>query len=310
MNKITKNDENYFLANWLEGKITDDALKEKISDKEFLEYKKLKKSFDVISDLDAPLDKALLRIKSKLKIKKSNTSKTIPLFAKWAVAIAASIVLFFGISTFFENNDVIYYANYGEQKIVTLLDGSEVVLNAKSSLQYNKTTWKNKRILELDGEAYFKVTKGNTFTVNSKNGSVTVLGTQFNVNSKKDYYSVVCYEGKVRVNSNNVVTILTPGNGVENLNQKTTKLTIENNVPNWISGESTFENIPIRLVIDALEKQYNISINSAKINLSEKFTGAFNHTNLKLALASVFKPMNIRYKISGKTIILSNSTSL
>jgi len=63
-----------------------------------------------------------------------------------------------------------------------------VVLNSKSTISFNKTDWKNNRQLTLDGEAYFKVEKGSTFTVNTNNGSVTVLGTQFNVNSTRRFF--------------------------------------------------------------------------------------------------------------------------
>ena len=48
-------------------------------------------------------------------------------------------------------------------------------------------------------------------------------------------------------------------------------------------------------VILELEKQYNIEIDASKIDESIIFTGSFSNKDLKLALASVFKTMNIHY---------------
>lgn len=310
MNNITNNNEDYFLADWISGKISDNELKEKVSSEDFLEYQKMRKSFDVLQELEAPLDNTLLKIKES--IGKTNTdtpkkSKVISLYTKWAVSIAASFLLFFSVYNYFGSNDITIDAGFGEQKEFALLDGSEVILNAKSTLSYNKKDWENNRELFLDGEAYFKVTKGNKFTVNTKNGSVTVLGTQFNVNSKDGYFDVICYEGKVRVADNNtqIVSILTPGKAVKTIEGKHIEWTLNTTAPDWISGQSTFKNVPLKIVIDALEKQFNITFDRTAIDDTVNFTGSFDNKKLNLALASVFKPMNIKYQINNKIVILS-----
>jgi len=308
-------EENYkeYFADWIEGKITDIELKEKIPEKEFLAFQKINKSFDIFSELESPLDNTLLAIKKNIP---KNTVKEIPkkinvisLYSKWAVSIAAMFVLFFGIKNYFSNTDVNIYANYGEQKTVALLDGSEVILNAKSTIKYNKSDWKNKRELFLDGEAYFKVTKGSTFTVNTKNGSVTVLGTQFNVNSKDNFFNVVCYEGKVKVIEGDRTNFLTPGKGITTLDSKHESLNVTNISPSWIHGDSEFNNVPLQLVIDELEKQFHITFDRSAIDVTKNFTGSFDNKNLNIALASVFKPMLIKYKSADKKIILSNINS-
>ncbi len=276
-------------------------------------FQKINKTLDVISELEAPLDNTLLNIKKNIQqnaVKETPKKKNvINLYSKWAVSIAAMFVLFFGIKNYFGNTDVNIYTNYGEQKTVALLDGSEVILNAKSTITYNKSSWKNKRELFLDGEAYFKVTKGSTFTVNTKNGSVTVLGTHFNVNSKDNYFNVICYEGKVKVVEGNRTSILTPGKGISTLNSKHKTIEIVNTSPNWIDGESEFNNVPLKLVMDELEKQFHITFDRSAIDETKNFTGSFDNKKLKTALASVFKPMQIKYKIVGKKIILSNVTT-
>jgi ferric-dicitrate binding protein FerR (iron transport regulator) len=298
--------ENYatYFADWLEGKITDKEVKALIPEKEFLAFQKINKTFDVISDLESPLDTTLFNIKKHINKKTPSKIKVINMYTKWVVSVAAMLVLFIGINTYFTNLEVVVYADYGSQKTIALLDNSEVIINANSTIKYNKSTWKNKRELFLDGEAYFKVTKGNTFTVNTKNGSVTVLGTQFNVNSKDHYFNVICYEGKVKVVAQEKEHILTPGKGVEVIDNQERNLLILNHSPNWFKGESEFDNVPLKMVIDELENQFHITFDRTKINQTKNFTGSFNNKKLNTALASVFKPMQINYKITKDKVIL------
>ena len=166
---------------------------------------------------------------------------------------------------------------------------------------FNDSDWKESRQLTLDGEAYFKVEKGSTFTVNTNNGSVTVLGTQFNVNSKKDFFDVVCYQGKVRVNSNSLDYILLPTNSFRKINGSSSESsTTQLLQPTWIDGESTFKSVPIKYVITALEDQYNIKIDSELIDDSTIFSGSFPHKNLNIALITVFDALKIRYNEKEK----------
>jgi len=304
---MEKNYATYF-ADWVAGNISTEEVKVLIPEKEFIAFQKINKTIDVISKLETPLDTTLQNIKKKINNqqldKKQTQPKVIKLYAKWAASIAAMLVLFIGISNYFDSIEVSIQSGFGEQKTVALLDNSEVILNATSSIKYDKKTWKNKRELFLDGEAYFKVTKGNSFTVNTKNGSVTVLGTHFNVNSKADYFNVICYEGKVSVKTATKEYILTPGKGIETTNNTERALQISSNSPNWFNGISEFDNVPLKLVIDELEKQFNITFDRTTINQTRKFSGSFNNKKQKLALAAVFKPMRVIYKIKGDKIIL------
>ncbi len=308
MEKITSNTQDFYLAEWLEGNLSDIQLKELITANDFLAYQKLKTSFDVISELEASMDTTLQAIKNKLPkkiIEAPKKTKVISLYTKWAVSIAAAFLLFFSVYNNFSSTETIINASFGEQQTIALLDGSEVILNAKSTLKYNKTDWKNKREIFLDGEAYFKVTKGSTFTVKTKNGDITVLGTQFNVNTKKNYFTVICYEGKVKVITTNSQQVLTPGKAVTFIRGTEKQWSLEDTNPKWIAGESSFNNMPLEFIIDELESQFNISIDRKNIDQTVNFTGSFDNKNLTVALASVFKPMNIKYTISGNKIVLS-----
>ncbi|MGB3606869.1 FecR domain-containing protein, partial [Psychroserpens sp.] len=68
-------------------------------------------------------------------------------------------------------------------------------------------------------------------------------------------------------------------------------------------GESSFKSVPIGYVISAIEAQYGISIKYDTIDEHVIYTGSFTHSNLNLALKTVFKSLDIIYNEKEKGII-------
>lgn len=92
----------------------------------------------------------------------------------------------------------------GESFKVVLCDGTEVWLNANSNFVYPTAFIGNERIVTLEGEAYFKVTKDpkRPFIVKTKNIQTRVLGTEFNIRSySPEDTHVVLINGKVEVSN-------------------------------------------------------------------------------------------------------------
>jgi len=294
-----------YLAQWIVGDISDTQLKKYISEEDFLAYKSLQEGLNLHDNLEVSLDDTFEAIQQRIQKKKNTTNRN--RYTKWAVSIAASFVLFFGLYNSFTDNTTLIETSFAQQKMITLLDGSEVVLNAKSGIEYNENNWESNREVRLSGEAFFKVKKGSTFTVVTDNGSVKVLGTQFNVNSTDDYFSVTCFEGKVKVSNNNANYILTPTNTFRRINgDPIEKGNVNLTLPTWLSGESSFKSTPLKYVILALEKQYNLDFDSSKVDESLLFTGSFSHENLSIALVSVFRTMGIQYTKKGNKVIELN----
>lgn len=290
-----------FLATWLAGDISDEELKNLVSEEDFNAYKKIKKGLLVLDALEQPITGSFAKIQHKIVQKKKRKQKRQSL--GWGISIAASLLVLFGLFSTFSNSEIKMTTAKAEQKTFFLLDGSEVVLNAKSEISYLKEEWDSNRVVNLTGEAFFKVKKGSTFTVKTANGDVMVLGTQFNVNTTNDYFQVTCFEGKVKVINNQNDYILNPTNSFRKINGNSIEEFTTNNIsPTWINGESNFKSVPLKYVISALEKQYNIEIDANNINDSKIFTGSFSHYDLEVALASVFKTMNINYKKKEKGI--------
>lgn len=290
------NNSETYLAKWLDGELTDQQLQDLVSVDDYAAYLKLRKGLSIHEQLNAPIDATFKNIQSRISKKQT---KVKPLYASWYLGVAASIVLIFGIFTFLPS-DIIVETGYGESKTVTLLDGSEVILNAKSKLSYDEGNWDKERKLSLEGEAYFKVAKGKTFSVETEHGTVSVLGTQFNVIADEGYFNVVCYEGKVAVKTSETKNILLPGDGIKNNNNSFDLTKTTDKMPSWIFGESTFRSVPLRQVIRALEDQYQIGFDTEGIDDSEIFTGSFPHDSLNIALKTVFETLNITYNEKEK----------
>lgn len=304
MKDIENIEKEVFLAQWLEGKLSDKDLQLLVSEEEFHTYLKLRKGIEVFDSLNSKKEDSFAKLKKNTLDKKSKIIK----FPAWTYTVAASAVIILGIFFLTSNNDTVYQTGFGQQEIYTLLDGSEVILNSKSQIEFKESDWDINRNILLTGEAFFKVKKGTTFTVTTKNGTVEVLGTQFNVNSNDDYFEVACVEGKVKVD-NGEVYYLTQNQSVRKINGFKTEAKEEAIYQNtWMRGESSFESVPLKYVIISLENQYSVSFNDNHIDTSMRFTGSFTHNDMVTALTTVFKPMGISYKIESKNVIeLSNN---
>jgi ferric-dicitrate binding protein FerR (iron transport regulator) len=264
------------------------------------------KILDKSSELKVPVYKkeALFnKVQEKIALKKK--AKTKPVFIKWMYGAAASIAILVGLF-YFQNKSTTYSTSTGEQLAVVLPDHSQVLLNANSSVSFNKNKWEENRSVELRGEAYFKVEKGSKFSVETSQGTVAVLGTQFDVISDLGLFQVHCFEGRVQVENKQQQIILTQGKAFrqiegeasENWNFSTKK-------PSWTTGESFFKSTPLKYVIKALESQYNVTIKSSGVDLEKRFTGIFNHKNIEIALQTVFVPMKIHATLEDeKTVLL------
>lgn len=194
----------------------------------------------------------------------------------------------------------------GQKSEMLLPDSSEVVLNAVSSIQYDKQDWDDHRDVYLEGEAYFKVAKGATFNVHTENGIITVLGTEFTVKNREEIFEVICYEGSVSVEhkQSQSTIVLTPGDHYTLSNDipLNTSKKISKKMPSWIANESSFESTPLYIVIADFERQYDTTISANTIDTNQLFTGSFTHKNIDIALKAITIPLNIAYAKTNEVI--------
>jgi ferric-dicitrate binding protein FerR (iron transport regulator) len=304
MKNKTKNSTNdTLLAKWLQGEISDLEFKNLVSVEDYIAYQKIKKGINAFEVIEKPLENSFALLEEK--IQEKNNSKVIDLYKKWAFSIAASLLLLIGINYFFKSNTVHYSTKIGEHKTIALLDGSQVILNANSSLSFDSKKFKTNRAVFLKGEALFKVNKGSDFKVKTNNGNVMVLGTEFTVASFSDFFKVTCYSGKVKVDQNNISKVLEANETYQKINGNSAKiLQNKKDIPYWLKGETHFKSTPAKYVFYALENQYNITIKNKDIANSVLFTGTFPNKNKKIALNIVTEALGLKYTINNNFIIL------
>lgn len=239
-------DEQHYLLiiGYLEGNLTEEEtqyLLEKVkTDKEFSEaFEDIAEIFSAKTHLHGN-DNRAHRALAKLNVKIDELEHTelvgneVPQkrffkIQQW-MAVAASVVLlaagFFIYQTAQNSlashkNHPAYAAIYtlpGQQKKVTLPDGTSVILNASSSLRLADDFGQEKRKVYLNGEAWFDVKRNpqKPFIVTTGKVATQVLGTHFNVSAYQNdsNITVSLVQGKVQVDISNDLAkrmILDPG---------------------------------------------------------------------------------------------------
>ncbi len=250
-----------------------------------------KKSKDQVwADLEKMMEQP---IQKEAKIKKLD-------FSVWRIAASILLLLSFtalGMRFYFKEVN----CPPGEQKNATLPDGSTVQLNAKSVISFHPLWWRMKREVDLRGEAFFKVKKGEKFTVVSKNGETSVMGTSFNIFARDEDYEVTCLTGRVRVSSNKTrdEIIITP-NQMATLNSSG-KLDANLDVNaklalGWTKGQFIFTQIPLRKVLSEISLRYGVAIKNTA-GLNQLYTGSFiKEREIEPVLDLVCKPFDVEYK--------------
>lgn len=227
--------------------------------------------------------------------------------------IAAMIVIAFGLGYFAQDRDdegpvamQTIAVPVGQCVNITLPDGSNIWLNAQTTIQYPVSFNKFERSIKLDGEAYFEVAKDKKrpFIVNTKECSVEVLGTKFNVDaySSRDKFETVLMEGSVKVSMHNdpsETISLKPNNKVYRSNGKLLTQKIDNYERyRWKEGLICFQDEPFRLVMEDFEKFYGLKIivNNQKVT-KYLYTGKFKQTDgIDYALSLLQKNIHFTYQ--------------
>ncbi|CAM1341159.1 FecR family protein [Tenacibaculum amylolyticum] len=288
------------IKKWLDNDLNSEELKLFEALDDYDELIKLSKGLQHFKAPDIDTDQMLISLLDKKRAPKNKIRKM------WIPLSRIAAILVIGFSLFyyylFANKETTVKA-LASEKITTLLpDTSEVLINAMSEISFNEKTWLQKREINLKGEAYFKVAKGEKFKVLTSKGTVAVLGTEFNVKNRGSDFEVICYEGLVMVTYNSKNFELSAGDSFKSgilLNNKTTA-----SAPSWINNETHFSSEPLQKVINELERQYNVNVKTAGIDTNQLITGKFIHDDLDIALKAITLPLNITYERNENTITL------
>ena len=192
---------------------------------------------------------------------------------------------------------------------LVLSDSTEVWLNADSKLVYPTEFVENERSVYLQGEAYFKVAKGNKpFIVKTDYLQTQVLGTEFNIRtySPEDVH-VTLVKGKVRVSSldNFTAVNLTPGKDASLCPNGKFELTDVNSdsFTYWKDGYFYFDQLPLLDIMKSIGKWYNLNVvfrNEEAMKINMHFMANRND--------KIEKTMRLMNRLKKVTLTLHNGT--
>ena len=145
----------------------------------------------------------------------------------------------------------------GKDFKIVLSDGTEVWLNAESTLTYPSRFHGAQRIVELDGEAYFKVAKDSArpFIVRSGKLETQVLGTSFNFrNYIHSTPHVTLVEGRVLVTGHDTSVTLHPNEDAQIGDDGTIRVTQVDprSYTAWVDGYFYFDNASLEEIMREL----------------------------------------------------------
>ena len=210
----------------------------------------------------------------------------------------------------------------GKQFTITLSDGTNVHLNAGSSLRYPVSFIKGKkRQVFLMGEGYFDVAHSdqNPFVVNAQNLDILVHGTKFNVSNYPEDRDteVVLLDGSVSLSESSdskeerEEVFLKPGfKGVYNKSgSKISKQEVNTSIyTSWMKGNLVFRDVAFENIIQKLERHYNVVIinNNAKL-ATETFNATIEtkHETIEQVFNYFNKVYQIEYQILDNKIIIN-----
>lgn len=209
-------------------------------------------------------------------------------------------------------NNTITTPKGGNYQII-LPDGSNVTLNAASSLTFPTSFKGTEREVILDGEAYFEVTRNAKMPFKVKSGQqiIEVLGTHFDVNAYADEPALktTLLEGSVKVTVGQATALIKPGQQTIVNNTDLRKIIVSNadleKEMAWKNGVFSFENDDLKSIMRQIARWYDVDVIYDGEFPDDKFFGGIPRNSKLSAVAKILKLNNILLKIDGKTIRVS-----
>lgn len=278
------------------------------------------KSGDMRSEL-LDTEKLLKRIQHSTQISNEAKVRTITLWP-WIKLVAVLLIVLSAGILFYKRADKNIGSSLAktggiskpDHKFVTLPDGSTILLNNSSSVDYSKEFSGKTREVTLSGEAYFDIKHDpeRPFIIHTGKLKTTVLGTAFNIRAYRNekMVTVTVTRGKVKVEDDQqLLGVITPNQQIRYDQQSGQKKQLEINVESnitWKEADLIIDDLTLEEAAKMVSKQYNMNI---KVNGKVKdcrFSANFlNKTPLQQVLRVVGQVTNTTYDtLADNTIII------
>ncbi|SHM72476.1 FecR family protein [Chitinophaga sp. CF418] len=199
----------------------------------------------------------------------------------------------------------------GRQFKLVLSDGTQVLLNAGSSIRFPTVFAGRERRVEISGEAYLEVaqTADMPFVIQLNKSEVVVLGTQFNVTdySDEDNSRTTLLEGAVKLRTATQEMVLRPGQQVRmerNNGHLSAKTVDTDQIIAWTRNRLSFDNTDFADLMRQVSRWYDVDI-VYKGKVPDIHIGGSLHRNVNLSIVMEFLGANgVHYSISDRTITI------
>lgn len=239
---------------------------------------------------------------------------SLPSWTRYAAAIALIAIAVSGIFTLMNSTQksaqfVEVAAEHGQKAVLTLPDGTKVLLNSDSKIKYSTAYNQKHRNVELLGEAFFDVEKNEklAFVVHAGDLDIKAVGTAFNVKAypNEELISTTLTEGKLLLTSGKEEISLLPNERVEFRKDEMTmnKINLQSaeNSIGWMNDKLSYENASLEDVVADFIRIYNIDIQFASESIKQqRFTGQIENNGLEavLKVISLSSPIRVEYSDS------------
>jgi transmembrane sensor len=210
-------------------------------------------------------------------------------------------------------NEVVYNTlttPRGGQYHLVLADGTNVWLDAASSITYPVAFIGKDRPVETTGQVYFEVAHNaaKPFKVTANGQTVEVLGTHFNINAYPDEPAIktTLFEGSIKLTSSTGHAILKPGQQAQ-INQGRINIVNDANMDEaiaWHKGLFEFHDADIQTVMRQLSRWYNVDISYEGKITDRHFSGKLYRNVTALTVADILSYKKIHFRIEGKQIVV------
>jgi len=198
---------------------------------------------------------------------------------------------------------VLWSARRGHPEMLTLQDGTRVLLDADSELVV-KLGARARRVSLRRGEALFTVVHdaSRPFEVEIGPGRVTDLGTRFDVEMFDGSARVSVFEGRVGVATPHGEVVLTAGrsSGYDGSGTLLPVRTVEDKPSLSADGQRRFDAEPLSEVVERLARYHDVTFDFADPRLRQlQVSGVFRVSDLPLFLRTLSAAFPVNAKWTG-----------
>ena len=239
-----------------------------------------------------------------------------PIYASAVIMLIIAFALFLMPKQYHPVVKNMIFTSERQNRTVQLPDGSTVLLNSISHLEYVKPFNEKVREVKLKGEGYFSVIhEKRPFIITTENARITVLGTKFDVKYSDEKTSVVVREGHVKLSQSGgnlkEVDLLSGQKSIVIKDQEPRAPALVNTdyLLEWMNGKFVYDRTPLFEIVDDLQRYYNVRINFSNDKIKPlTLTGAFAKDNLENILSAICIANGLNYrKVNGGYLIIQDS---